>query len=184
MKYGVIMADPPWEYQRTVGQGIAADHYPTMSMEALRVLPVWELTAPDCALFLWATLPMLREALELIEAWGFSYKTTAFVWLKTNRQFPTLFWGMGSWTRANAELCLLATKGHPKRVARNVHQIIIAPLEEHSKKPDEVRTRIEALMGDAPRIELFARQPTPGWDVWGNEVISDIEMRPDLGRIF
>ena len=119
----------------------------------------------------------LEEALKLIQAWGFSYKTCAFVWVKLNRRSQGLFWGLGNWTRANAELCLMAVKGRPRRLARNVHQIIISPVEEHSKKPEEARRRIEALMGDVPRIELFARRVSPGWDMWGNEVECDVELR-------
>ena len=122
----------------------------------------------------WATFPQLKEALQLIKAWGFTYKSVAFVWLKQNRKSPTWFYGLGFWTRGNAEICLLATKGHPKRQSNKVHQFIISPVEQHSKKPDITREKILALMGDLPRIELFARQHTPGWDVWGNEIKSDI----------
>lgn len=175
-KYGVIYADPPWRYSAWRGQGAAEKHYPTMVLEDIMALPVGELADRDCALFLWATLPMLKEALQVIESWGFRYKTTAFVWIKLNRKGSGIFWGMGYWTRANAELCLLATKGQPKRRAKNVHQVIISHVEEHSKKPEEARRRIEALMGDVPKIELFARRTSPGWDVWGNEVVSDIVM--------
>ena len=145
-------------------------HYPTMSIDELCALPVAELAAPDSALFLWATFPQLPEALRLIRAWGFAYKTVAFVWLKQNRKAGGWFYGLGFWTRGNAEVCLLATRGHPKRQAANVHQFIISPIREHSRKPDEAREKIVALMGDVPRVELFARQSTPGWDVWGNEV--------------
>lgn len=141
-----------------------------MSIEDIKALPVSKLAAEDCTLFLWVTFPMLREAWDVMEAWGFTYKTVAFVWIKRNRQSDGVFWGMGYWTRSNAELCLLATRGHPQRQAKNIHQVIISPVEEHSKKPDEARRRIEALMGDVPRVELFARQYPPGWDVWGNEV--------------
>ena len=147
-----------------------------MEMEDIKALPVKELADKNCALFLWITAPMLQEAWTVMEAWGFHYKTIAFVWVKRNPQVNTLFWGMGHWTRANAELCLLATKGEPRRLARNIHQVIISPVEEHSKKPAEVRRRIEALMGDVPKVELFARQYTPGWDVWGNEVVADIDL--------
>lgn len=175
-KYGVIYADPPWRYKAWSGHGTVEKHYPTMELEDIMALPVGEIADKDCALFLWATLPMLKEALQVIKAWGFKYKTTAFVWIKLNRQGDGIFWGMGYWTRANAEICLLATKGHPKRRAKNIHQVIISHVEEHSKKPEEARRRIEALMGDVPRIELFARRTTPGWDVWGNEVESDVEM--------
>ena len=133
-------------------------------------LPVAELAAKDSALFMWATFPQLPEALRLIRAWGFTYKSVAFVWLKKNRKADSWFYGLGFWTRANAEVCLLATKGHPKRQAADIHQFIISPIEAHSKKPDETRDKIVALMGDLPRVELFARQTSPGWDVWGNEV--------------
>ena len=124
------------------------------------------------------TVPVgdISIATRVMEAWGFTFKTVAFVWVKQNRKSDPLFWGMGYWTRANAELCLLATRGHPKRAAKDVHQVIISHVEKHSRKPDEVRKRIERLMGDQPRIELFAREKSPGWDVWGNEVDSDIEL--------
>ena len=169
-KYKIIYADPPWQYKRSKVQGAAEKHYPTMQLNELCALPVAELADQDCILFLWATFPQLNEALELIKAWGFTYKSVAFVWLKLNRKSRTWFYGLGFWTRGNAEICLLATKGHPKRKSAAVHQFIISPIEQHSKKPDEAREKIIALMGDLPRIELFARQHTPGWDVWGNEV--------------
>lgn len=153
------------------GQGRSAEsHYPTMCIEDIKALPVGELAAKDCALFLWITFPCLCEALEVLTAWGFSYKTVAFVWVKQNRRNDDLFTGMGYWTRANAEICILATKGHPKRVDAGVRQVILSHIEEHSKKPDEARERIVRLMGDLPRVELFARQSPEGWDVWGNEV--------------
>ena len=148
--------------------------YPTMSIDELCALPVADLAAPDSALFLWATFPQLPEALRLIREWGFTYKSVAFVWLKKNRKADSWFYGLGFWTRANAEVCLLATRGHPKRQASNIHQFIISPIEAHSKKPDEARDKIVALMGDLPRVELFARQIPPGWDVWGNEVQSTL----------
>ena len=147
-----------------------------MGIEELCALPVSEITEKDCVLFLWATFPQLKEALQLIKAWGFTYKTVAFVWLKTNKKALTWFYGLGFWTRGNAEICLLATKGHPKRQAKNIHQLIISPIEEHSKKPEEARKKIVALMGDIPRIELFARKESPGWDIWGNEVKINITL--------
>ena len=147
-----------------------------MSIEELCVLPVSEIAEKDCVLFLWATFPQLKEALQLIKAWGFQYKTVAFVWLKTNRKADTWFYGLGFGTRGNAEICLLATKGHPKRKAANIHQLIISPVEAHSKKPDAAREKITALMGDLPKIELFARKESPGWDIWGNEVKSSITL--------
>ena len=123
----------------------------------------------DCVLFMWATFPMLREALDVIEAWGFSYKTVAFNWVKQNRNGTGIFMGLGNWTRSNSEICLLATKGKPKRISGSVRSIVLSPLQQHSRKPAEIRDRIVELMGDLPRIELFAREAAPGWDVWGNE---------------
>ena len=113
---------------------------------------------------------MLKDALDVIEAWGFTYKTVAFCWVKQNRRGEGLFMGLGNWTRSNAEVCLLAIKGKPKRINATVRSIVVAPVENHSKKPEEIRTRIVELMGDLPRIELFARQTAPGWDAWGNEI--------------
>ena len=166
----MIYADPPWSY-RNKGTRAAADrHYSTMSIEDIKSLPVADIAAENCVLFLWATFPMLPEALETIRAWGFDYKTAAFVWAKQNRRSPGWFWGLGNWTRSNAEICLLATKGRPERVSASVHSLIEAPVGRHSAKPKEARTRIEALMGDVPRIELFARERAPGWDAWGDEV--------------
>ena len=176
--YQIIYADPPWRYDQKSLQGAAEKHYATMSMEELCGLPVEQISAKDSLLFLWATFPQLPAALRLISAWGFKYKTVAFVWLKKNRKADSWFFGLGFWTRGNAELCLLATRGHPKRKAANIHQFIISPIEAHSKKPDIVRDKIVALAGDVPRIELFARQETPGWDVWGNEVANSIQLKP------
>lgn len=178
-KYNVIYADPPWAYrvwkQKSGGRS-AESHYSTISLEGIKALPVGKLADKDCALFLWITCPLLREAWDVVEAWGFTYKSVAFVWVKQNKKTPSLFWGMGYWTRANAELCIVATKGSPKRQSRRVHQVILSPIEEHSKKPDEARNRIVELMGDVPRIELFARQKTPGWDVWGNEAPDSVAL--------
>ena len=112
----------------------------------------------------------------MIKAWGFRYKTVAFVWLKLNQGGQGWFFGLGFWTRGNAEICLLATKGKPKRISNRVHQLIISPLRKHSQKPDEAREKIIQLVGDLPRIELFARQKIEGWDVWGNEVDCDIDI--------
>lgn len=172
-KYSVIYADPPWRYKVYSKKGLgrsAESHYPTMDIEDICALPVESLADRNCALFLWVTLPCLKEGLRALEQWGFTYKTVAFVWIKQNKKADSLFWGMGYWTRSNAELCILATKGNPKRLSASVHQVIMSHIERHSKKPDETRKRIVDLMGDLPRIELFARNTTPGWDVWGNEV--------------
>lgn len=147
-----------------------------MSIDDIKDLPVGNLADTDCTLFMWTTIPLLKDCFSVIESWGFQYKTVAFVWIKLNKKADTLFWGMGHWTRANAELCILATKGHPKRKSTRVHQVILSHIEEHSKKPDEARNRIIELVGDLPRIELFARQKFAGWDTWGNEVECDIQL--------
>ena len=175
-KFNILYADPPWKYERNKVQGAAENHYPTMSIEQLCALDVEKITDENCALFLWSTFPFLPEALRLIKAWGFTYKTTAFVWLKQNRKNRDWFFGLGFWTRGNAEICLLATKGKPQRKSAKVSQLIISPIDKHSKKPDIVWEKIVKLMGDLPRIELFARQTTPGWEVFGNEVKSSITL--------
>lgn len=192
-KYNIIYADPPWQYKVYSKKGLgrsAESHYPTMSLEDIQALPVRDLAAADCVLFMWTTIPLLKDCFSVMRAWGFTYKTVAFVWIKKNRKSDSLFWGMGHWTRANAELCMLATIGHPKRRSATVHQVIMSHIEEHSKKPEEARHRIIELVGDLPRIELFARQKTDGWDAWGNEVICDITLdgyapktggEPDVG---
>lgn len=147
-----------------------------MKLEDICKLPVGNLAAENCALFLWVTFPKLLESFEVIKAWGFEYKTSAFVWIKQTVTKDKWFTGLDWWTRSNAEICLLATKGNPVRFSRAVHQLIVSPVEEHSKKPSETRDRIVKLMGDLPRVELFARQKTPGWDIWGNELENDIEL--------
>jgi N6-adenosine-specific RNA methylase IME4 len=182
-KYSIIYADPPWSYRTwsKKGKGRSAEnHYPTMKLQDICALPVREIAAENAALFMWATFPNLPEALEVIKAWGFEYKTVAFCWVKRNKKSPGWFVGLGHWTRANAEICLLATRGNPKRVSKGVRQVIDTPIEKHSKKPDEIRDRIVTLMGDLPRIELFAREQHPGWDVFGNEVKSTIELGKDV----
>lgn len=122
---------------------------------------------------MWATFPTIPDALKVMEAWGFTYKTAAFVWIKKYKSGGN-FYGMGAYTRANAEVCLLGvTPGFKaKELVKShaVHQVIESPIQAHSVKPDEARCRIVELLGDVPRIELFARQRAPGWDAWGDEL--------------
>lgn len=186
--YGAILADPPWRFEvwsgdtpvkrrQSSGTNVAAAvHYQTMAPDEIAALPVRKLAADDCCLFLWVTWPTLLEALALIETWGFDYKTCAFAWMKAHTQQIDIFrddadplMGMGYWTRANSEPCLLATRGKPKRLHADVRQGIIAPRREHSRKPDGIHERIERLVA-GPYLELFARQRRPGWTAWGNEV--------------
>ena len=170
-KFAAILADPPWQFVAWAKGGRKAPdrHYSTMTPEDIMALPVSALAAEDCCLFLWATRPMIPEALAVIAAWGFTYKTEAFTWVKVYADKPrTPRMGLGYWTRANTEPCLLATRGHPKRLHKDVGQVIAAPIREHSRKPDETHERIERLVA-GPYLELFARAPHEGWTVWGNE---------------
>ena len=175
-KYNIIYADPPWKYDDCNRPGAgAANHYDVMHIDDLCKMPINELAAKNCVLFMWACYPMIQEALDLIKAWGFTYKTLAFQWVKTTKN-GKIFWGNGGWTRANSEACLLAIKGKPKCQSHAVNQIIMSEVRKHSQKPDIVRDKIVELCGDLPRIELFARERASGWHVFGNEVESDIHI--------
>ena len=198
-KYNIIYADPPWKYndKGNAGKRGASHKYNVMSITDIMLLPVEKLAAKNCTLFLWVTNPLLIEGIATLKAWGFEYKTVAFTWVKLNKKplnikkmkeaneklkpiikyknnFYTPFMGMGHKTRANTELCLIGTKGKPKRVSAAVTQEILAPVREHSRKPDEAREKIIQLMGNKKRIELFARQRHEGWDALGDEIESDI----------
>lgn len=179
-RFQVILSDPPWRYSDRGCNGAAEGHYSTMTLEKICAMPVAKLAAPDSVLFLWATYPLLREAFKVIDAWGFTYKSIAFQWIKTHKPKedgtakPTF--GLGRWTRGNTEPCLLATRGKPKALAHDVSQLlfteeelIVSPLTRHSAKPPETREKIVRLMGNVPRLELFARERVPGWAVWGND---------------
>lgn len=168
--YSIIYADPPWRYQDAGCNGNAAGHYNTMSLDEICALPVSASAAENAVLLMWATWPMLPESLRVIESWGFKYKSVGFVWIKKNKTDCGHFFGLGRWTRGNSEVCLLATRGKPKRVNNAVSQLCFEPLTRHSEKPIEIRYRIVELLGDVPRIELFARTKSPGWDAWGNEI--------------
>ena len=177
-KYRIIYADPPWEYRQQGSKdktrGMAKQHYSTMSTADICDLPVRNIASDEAILFMWATFPNITEAIEVMKAWGFIYKTAAFVWVKKNKKSDSLFWGMGAYTRANAELCLLGvsrkTKASKVVINHGVHQIVQAKIGEHSEKPIEVSERIVDLVGDVERIELFARRQVDGWDCFGDEV--------------
>lgn len=174
MDYGVIAVDPPWSYKdkAAAGKRGADFKYPTMGIDRLMALPVASIAAKDCAMFMWTTGPMLVDgtAERLIRAWGFTPKTMAFTWVKLTKKGKRYFWGMGRWTRANPEYVVLATRGKPSRVSAAVHSVIETPIQQHSQKPQEYRDRIVSLMGDIPRLEMFARGDSEdGWDRFGNE---------------
>ena len=168
-KYNIIYADPAWKYWSS-GKKNQSRHYKCMTIDEICSLPVSQISNDNCILFLWVTYPILEKSFQVLESWGFKYSTCGFSWIKKNKKADSLFWGLGSWTRSNNEICLLATKGKPKRISKAVHQVVLDKIREHSRKPDCVRDRIVELCGDLPRIELFARQKADGWDAWGNEV--------------
>ena len=183
-KYDIIYADPPWSYSNKydnvesccVSKSAAAkSNYNTMTQSEICKLPIKSIANNDCVLFLWATMPQLPIAMEVIKSWGFKYSTCAFTWIKTTKTGKYAH-NMGFWTLGNPELCLLAKIGSPNkwRINRSIMQLVFYERRKHSQKPDIIRDLIVRLLGDRPRIELFARVKTPGWDVWGNEVDSDV----------
>ena len=181
-KYQIIYADPPWSFKnKNTGGGVmisgSSAHYDTMELKDICKLPIKQITDDNCVLFMWWVASQPLEAIVLLEAWGFTLKTmTGFNWVKTTKT-GKLGFGMGFWTRAGSECCLIATKGKPKRINAGIRSVELAINEEHSKKPNIFKDRIVSLMGDIPRIELFARQETIGWDVFGNEVENSIMLK-------
>jgi N6-adenosine-specific RNA methylase IME4 len=171
-KYKVIYADPPWHFKvrSKKGEGRSAiKHYNVMTIEGIKNLPINELADDNSVLFMWIISSMLPEALEVIKVWGFTYKTVGFVWHKFTKNNKEHL-GMGYYTRQNAEICLIATKGKGvKRKSGGVRQMINSVVREHSRKPDCVNSRIEQLY-DGPYVELFCRTTREGWDVWGNQI--------------
>ena len=183
-KYNIVYADPPWTYNDKALSGSrgAGCKYDLMTLDEICALPVGEITDDNCALFLWVTMPQLPNAFRVIQEWGFTYKTCAFTWVKTNKKAHSIAMGMGNYTRGNAELVLLGTKGKIKRESASVSSVIIAPRDAHSKKPNRVRNKIVELLGDVPRVELFARQRYIGWDSLGFGV-EDIDIQNSLRLI-
>jgi N6-adenosine-specific RNA methylase IME4 len=172
-KYQVIYADPPWSYSAWAKHKhvAVANKYQVMSIQELKNLPVAEISEADSILLMWATYPNLPEALDLMKTWGYKYRTVAFTWVKQNIKSDSIFLGLGHYTRGNAEIVLLGKRGKGIPIQDSgVSQIIISRRREHSRKPDEARSKIESLFGEVSRIELFGRVECNGWDVWGNEV--------------
>lgn len=183
--FGCILADPPWAFRTFSGENMtphrcAEDHYKTVDLDGLKSLPVASVAADDCALFMWIVGSHLAESIELATAWGFSFKTDAFYWIKQRLRdadqidlftddIPEPRMGFGYWTRKQVEPCWLFTRGNPRRLNKGVRQAIVEPRREHSRKPDEQYARIEQLVV-GPYLELFARQSWLGWSAWGNQV--------------
>ncbi|HUS51744.1 MAG TPA: MT-A70 family methyltransferase [Candidatus Paceibacterota bacterium] len=183
-KYKIIYADPPWKYEtwtelktEKLRKKCGSLCYDSMSIKDICDLPINKIADEECILFLWITMPKLNEVFKVIESWGFIYKTVAFTWVKTNKKKGNIYSGLGHWTLANPELCLLCThKKFPKRI-NLVKQLVFAPKGIHSRKPEIIRNKIVELVGDLPRIELFARERVEGWDAWGNEVPKEVQKR-------
>lgn len=173
-QYKIILIDPAWFYNDKghAGKRGAEYKYKAMTDTDILSLPIKDIAAPQAALFLWITMPRLPFGFEVMKAWGFKHKTTAFTFVKKNKIADTFFIGTGSYTRANPELCLLGFNGKPlTRKAKNVQQLVVSHIQQHSQKPAEVRDRIVQLFGDLPRIEIFARPPIiDGWDMIGNAI--------------
>ena len=171
-KYGVIYADPPWLFRTRSDKGKEKSpekHYDCMSLNDICNMNIKDISKPDSVLLMWVCDPMLDQAFKVIDAWGFTYKTVGFTWAKTNKNTMGFFTGLGYWTRGNPEMCLLATRGRPKRKSKSISQLVISQRKKHSEKP-LLHKDIEDLV-DGPYIELFARaKPRAGWDYWGNEL--------------
>lgn len=187
MNYSVIIADPPWSYSNSGARGVAANHYDTMSIDELCDLPVKELAAADAVLLMWCTWPQIKEGLRLIESWGFSY-VTGFPWVKITDEPRRTLWGgwaikptfgVGFWVRGCTEMVLIARRGKPQLPDRD----FVGLLSEnfgHSRKPENLYEYAEAMPG--PYLEMFARRKRPGWDVFGNEVESDVQIAMAASR--
>jgi N6-adenosine-specific RNA methylase IME4 len=185
-RFRVIYPDSPWPWVTWGGpsgkvRSAPDNHYGTCTLDEIAKLPVARLAADDCALLKWCTWPHITIGthVEIINAWGFKPSTDAFVWIKQTPSGKGLHNGMGYYTRSNSEVCLLATKGSPLRLATDVHQVVFAPVGDHSAKPEEVRRRIERLF-PGPYLELYGRnKDVPGWTVWGNEVLPTVSTTSD-----
>lgn len=178
-KYRIIYLDPPWKYNarrnsKTKFGGGAMKHYPVMSVDEIAKLPIPQLADHNCAIFMWCTTSKgdsdLIQKLALIKQWGFRLVNEGFTWVKLNPKNQKYFFGVGTYTKSNCEHCYLGIKGNMSVVSNDVSSLIVAPREQHSKKPAIVRKNIVKLFGNLPRIELFARETADGWDCWGNEV--------------
>jgi site-specific DNA-methyltransferase (adenine-specific) len=171
-KYSIIYADPAWSYNDKGSRLSADEKYKTINLNEIKKLNINEITENDAILFIWATFPMIQEALDVIKAWGFKYKTLGFSWIKLNKNGTPCF-GVGHYTRSNCEVCLIGVKGKGNKLIKNksISSVVMSERKRHSEKPAEVRNKIVELCGDLPRIELFARHKIEGWDYFGNEIL-------------
>jgi len=186
-RFNIILCDPPWHYpsrNRKDFGGAAESHYPTMTLDEMCKMPVPSIVADDAVIFMWATWPRLKDSISLMEAWGFTYRTLGFIWVKVfkNGKFASGM-GMGFFTKEGSEPCLLGTKNTHRNsivaIRHDISSVVVSPRSEHSRKPAEVREKIVQLFGDLPRCELFAREKVDGWKAFGNEVESDFELKGD-----
>jgi N6-adenosine-specific RNA methylase IME4 len=184
-KYSVILADPPWSYadvnmdwatdvKKYDNNRSVVDHYEVMDLDSVKGLPVLDIANENCALFLWCVWPLIYESKEVMESWGFTYRSIAWLWAKLNPSGLGFHTGLGYYTRANTEPCMLAIRGRMTPAVKDVLALIVSPVREHSRKPDEQYGKIQRLYPDASKIELFARRKRPEWSAWGNEIESDI----------
>lgn len=179
MKYDVILADPPWTFSvwnAKKSDRHASHKYNLMTTDDICAMPVADCAAENCALFMWATWPNILNAFRVITAWGFTYRTLGWEWVKAKESGFGFHFGMGYYTRSNPEPCLLAVKGRMSVAVHDVTALIYSPVREHSRKPDEQYTKIDKLYPNTRRLELFARRQWPGWDVFGNQVENSIEL--------
>lgn len=187
-KYKIIYADPPWLYndvgvyqetfpKRKQVRPLRDLPYSSMSKKAIKELPIKDITENDCACFMWCNDSHLEDGIEIMKSWGFKYKVIAFVWVKKTKN-GKLYANTGNWTMKNAEFCLFGTKGAMTKYKKvnNIYQVVEHDRENHSKKPQIFRDKIVQLFGEVPKLELFARNETKGWDVWGNEVENSIKL--------
>jgi N6-adenosine-specific RNA methylase IME4 len=168
MKYDLIYCDPPWCYRDKNPMGGCEKHYKTLRTKDLCELPIQNISAENSLLFMWATYPLLPDALRVMESWGYTYKTVAFTWIKLYKDGKTPVFGIGHYTASNAEIVLVGKRGKGlPRVNKDVSQIILAERMKHSQKPLEVIQKIDRLYGGVKKIELFCRDKQPGWDATG-----------------
>lgn len=178
-QYGVIVADPPWDYHLTIGEGTVAEHYPTMADMEIAAMPIDKVSLENCALFLWGTWPKLPEALMVLKAWGFDY-VTGFPWIKMTGGME-INYGVGYWVRGCSECVFIGRKGHVSPPRQKGFLGLLSPNVQHSRKPDSIHEIAEALPG--PYLELFGRRRREGWDTFGNNLEPSSKKKPPVAKL-